>query len=343
MSAGDGPERSAACDGPAPRASNSRRWLVAALVTLLFVVLLAREVGLDEIADRLRDFSPRAFLAATGWLALAGVVRALRLRLLLARPLGLGETYAFNQIYNVVTATVPAGIGEAASAWLLRRALHVPLHAGLVALFVGRFLDLFVLLALFLGVLATGLVGVEASGSLVLLAAALLAALLALGAGHLASRGRLASVLERWSSRDRIGPEPAPARHLRRATGLLAESLRTLPAGRDAAAVLLLTLATQLPSLAALHALLAGARQPLSYAAAIVCFVIYLLLRMLPLQGIGGVGTTAAWWAIALTMLGVPGGEAAVVGAVLYVAFYAILLLLCVTCLPLLAFTRRDA
>lgn len=320
---------------------NARRWLVAGVVTLVFVAILAREVSLEELAQRLRGFPPGALLAAAAWLALAGVVRALRLRILLARPLGLGETYAFNQIYNVVTATVPAGVGEAASAWLLRRALHVPLHAGLVALFVGRFLDLLVLLALFLGVLAAGVVPVEASGGLILLAAAMLGALLALGLAHLASRGRLARVLERWSLTH--PGHAAPWLLLRRLAGLLAESLRMVPAGRRAAIVVLLTLATQLPSLAALHTLLDGARQPLPYTAAIVCFVIYLLLRMLPLQGIAGIGTTAAWWAIALTMLGVPGSEATVVGAVLYVAFYVVLLLLCVTCLPLLAFPRRDA
>ena len=57
---------------------------------------------------------------------------------------------------------------------------------------------------------------------------------------------------------------------------------------------------------------------------------------MLPLQGIAGIGTTAAWWAIALTMLGVPAHEAATVGAVLYVAFYVVMIALCVLCLPLL-------
>ncbi|MBY0278433.1 hypothetical protein K2Z84_24145, partial [Candidatus Binatia bacterium] len=131
-------------------------------------------------------------------------------------------------------------------------------------------------------------------------------------------------------------------RWLRRAGALLAEGVHLLPHGRRALGVLVLTFATQLPSLAALHALLHGARLPLPYTAAILCFVFYVLLRMLPLQGIAGIGTTAAWWAIALSTLGVPPAEAALVGTVLYIAFFVLLIVLCLACLPLLALSRRD-
>jgi len=323
------------------RSRRARQWLVAVLVTLIFTSVIARETSAAEIVARLRAMPATALLWAVAWLALAGATRAVRLQLLVGRRLGFTDAYAFNQIYNVVSATVPTGLGEAASAWVMRRALKVPLHLGLVALFAGRFLDLVVLLCLFLGVVLGGTAPVASGDGIVAAASGLCVALLAVAVLHVASRGRLAPSLHAWAAARR-------SRHgawgiVGTGTALLAESLSLLPEGRKAAGVVVLTVATQLLSLAALHALLAGAQVALGYASAIVCFVIYILLRMLPLQGIAGIGTTAAWWAIALSMLGVEPTEAAAVGSVLYVAFYALLLALCLMCLPMLAFARRKA
>jgi len=313
----------------------ARRWLVATLIALVFAALLARDTGLAEIAQRLRELPPHALLLAALWLALAGFVRALRLRLLLSSAIGVGQAYAFHQIYNVVTAMVPTGLGEAASAWLLRRTLRVPLHLGLVALLVGRFLDLFVLLCLFLAVVLGGATRL-ASGleALIPAAAGIALVMLVLGAGHVASRGRLAALLERWATQ--VRPDGRLRILARRGLRVLAESLHLLPRGGQAALLVLLTLVTQLVSLGALHALLEGAHLELGYAAAIVCFVVYILLRMLPIQGVGGIGTTAAWWALALRALGIAPDESVTVGAVLYVAFTVLLVFLCLTALPLL-------
>lgn len=321
-------------------ASRSRQWLLAALLTLIFATTLARETSVAEIVARLRAMPAGALLSALAWLALAGVVRALRLQLLLPRRMRLADAYAFNQIYNVVTATVPTGIGEALAAWIMRRALRVPLHLGLVALFVGRFLDLVVLLCLFLGILLGGRVRIgDGSWTVVPAAVGLLTMLLVLALVQLAGRARVAAALERAAMRVHLGS--TARRRLHRGLLLLAESLRLLPHGRQALLLVLVTVVMQVISLGALHALLSGAKLTLSFAAATVCFVIYVLLRILPFQGIGGIGTTAAWWAIALSMLGVPTREAATVGAVLYVAFYALLILLCLLCLPLLLVRQR--
>ena len=316
-------------------AAARRRWLLAALVTLVFAALVGRETSSAEIVRRLHAMPPAALLWALLALALAGIPRAVRLRMLLPGQLALGEAYAFNQAYNVITATIPSGLGEAASAWLMRRALAVPVHLGLVALFVARFLDLIVLLGLFLLVVACGLVPLgDGGGTVVGAAAALLAGLAGLALVHVVGRDHVAARLE--SLAREIASDAAPRRAVRRALGLAAEALRLMPDGRRGLVLLGLTTAMQVLALLALLALLHGAGQRLDLAATLACFVIYVLLRMLPLQGIAGIGTTAAWWAIALTMLGVPAHEAATVGAVLYVAFYVVMIALCVLCLPLL-------
>ena len=330
-----GAEQDDATPPQARRAGSAHRWLAATLVAAVFAALLARDARLDEIVLRLRGLSPAT-------LAAAGFLRALRMRLLLTRGIGVGQAYAFHQVYNVVTAVVPAGVGEAASAWLLRRTLRVPLHHGLVALVVGRLLDLFVLLLLFLVVVLGGGAALAVGGDALLPGAALVAAgLAALGVAHVVTGGRLALVLERWATA--VHAQGRARTLLRRALGVGAESLRLLPHRARLAGLVGLTAVLQLVSLGALHALANGAGLSLTYAQSVACFVVYVLLRMLPVQGIGGIGTTAAWWALALGALGVAADEAAVVGAVLYVAFLVLLVALCVTSLPLLAFRRGES
>jgi len=320
----------------------ARRLGAATLVALTFAAVLSRETNFTEIAQRLRDLPPAALVLAYVWLALAGLVRAVRLRVLVAMDVPIRHAYAFHQLYNVVTAVVPTGLGEAASAWLLRRALRVPLHLGLVALLVGRLLDLAVLLCLFLLVVLGGAASITYGGEgLVTAAAVMLTLLLLLAVAHTTGGGRLAQHLERWAVQ--IHGDTRLRRLLRRGMGLLGESLRVLPHGIQLSSLVALTLATQLLSLAALYVLVRASGLELGYAQAIVCFVVYVLLRMLPLQGVGGIGTTAAWWAIALRTLGVPPAESATVGAVLYVAFMILLVLLCLTSVPLLSSRARDS
>lgn len=319
----------------ARRATLLRRLIAATLVAAAFAALLARDTGFAEIAQRLRTLSGATLLAAAFWLAAAGFLRALRMRMLLPHAIGVGQAYAFHQVYNVVTALVPTGIGEAASAWLLRRSLRVPLHHGLVALLVGRLLDLFVLLLLFLVVVLGGGATLATGADVLLPGATVVAAgLVALGVAHVATGGRLAAQLERWAAE--IHAQGRARTLLRRALGVGAESLRLLPHGGRLVPLVGLTAVMQLVSLGALHALANGAAVPLSYAQAVVCFVVYVLLRMLPVQGIGGIGTTAAWWALALRALGVAHDESVTVGAVLYVAFTVLLVVLCLTALPFL-------
>lgn len=319
----------------------TRRWVAAAIATVLFAAVLARATSTAEIARRLQAIPLAALLWALAALAMAGVPRALRLGMLLPGKLTLGEAYAFNQVYNAMTATIPSGLGEAASAWLMRRSLAVPLHLGLVALLVARFLDLIVLLALFLLVVVCGLVPLGDGGrAVVSAAAALLGSLIAVAVVYVVGRGRVTSWME---SAARAITSDAPLRRgARRVLSLAAEASRLIPDGRCALLLLGLTAVMQVLALFALLALLDGAGVRFNLAATLACFVIYVLLRMLPLQGIAGIGTTAAWWAIALSILGVPAHEAATVGAVLYVAFYMVMLLLCVLSLPLLC-TRRRA
>jgi hypothetical protein len=269
------------------------------------------------------------------WLALAGVLRVVRLRFLLRGALPLAPGYALVQAYNLVTSTVPPGAGELAAAWMFRRAASVEFKDALQALLVGRVLDVLLLLTMLLAALAAGVpLPGAAPGSLALPAAALLAAILVPALIHLRAPARVPRLLDHL--RGAVGDTSPPRRALVHALDVAAAGARSLPTFRAAVPLLLLTTGTQLLAAAALWSFLPGAGVTLGYVASVVAQVLFLLLRLLPVQGIAGVGTNAAWWALALSWLGEPSESAIAAGAVLYVVFYAAIALLALTAAPLL-------
>jgi len=315
-------------------------WLSAAAASLLSLAILLRSASPHEILARLGELSPRALLVALVWMVLAGVLRGQRLRLLLPGRPSLRTSYAVAQIYLLITASVPVGVGEVVAAWLMRRGIDVPIHEGFAAFLVARVFDVLVLLVLFVAIVGGGFVrldprAVQAAWA----AAAILAGLVAVGALHLRAPEWLPALLEDRAGR--VGGESRGRKALQLVLRSVARGLRRVPHGRAAAVIVLLTLGTQLLSFQALHILLRDAGVPASYASAIFAFAVYVLLRLLPFQGIGGIGTAAAWWAIAVSFLGVPAPDAVAIGAALYVGFYALLVLLCLTGLVLLP--RRAA
>jgi hypothetical protein len=52
------------------------------------------------------------------------------------------------------------------------------------------------------------------------------------------------------------------------------------------------------------------------------CFGVYAAFQTVPIQGIAGVGTQAAWWTIALNAAGYQGIEGIAIGFMLYGTFY---------------------
>jgi uncharacterized protein (TIRG00374 family) len=322
------------------RGSRTVGWVAAAAASLLSVAILLRSTSPQEILSRLADLSPQALLVALVWMVLAGVLRGQRLRLLLPGRPSLRTSYAVAQIYLLITASVPVGVGEVVAAWLMRRGIDVPIHEGFAAFLVARLFDVLVLLVLFVAIVGGGFVRLDLRVvQAAWVAAAMLAGLVVLGALHLRAPEWLPALLE--DRADRVGQESRGRKALQVILRNISQGLRRLPHGRAAGVIVLLTLGIQLLSFQALHILLRAAGVPASYASAIFAFAVYVLLRLLPFQGIGGIGTAAAWWAIAVSFVGVRTSDAVPIGATLYVGFYALLVLLCLTGLVLLP--RRAA
>ena len=52
------------------------------------------------------------------------------------------------------------------------------------------------------------------------------------------------------------------------------------------------------------------------------CFGVYAFFQIVPVQGIAGIGTQAAWWSLALNAAGYQGADAIAIGFVMHGAYY---------------------
>ena len=52
------------------------------------------------------------------------------------------------------------------------------------------------------------------------------------------------------------------------------------------------------------------------------CYGVYAIFQVVPVQGIAGIGTQAAWWAIALKAAGYHSSDVIALGFILYGIFY---------------------
>jgi hypothetical protein len=59
------------------------------------------------------------------------------------------------------------------------------------------------------------------------------------------------------------------------------------------------------------------------------CFGFYAIFQIVPVQGIAGIGTQAAWYALALKAAGYQGIDAIALGFILYGIFYLFIAFLC--------------
>ncbi|MBI1815961.1 MAG: flippase-like domain-containing protein [Deltaproteobacteria bacterium] len=318
-----------------------RRWVAALGASALFVAGLIWLGALDDVPRLLRRLPGSAVALAFAWLVVAGGLRAVRLRWMLPTRPPLFTAYAINQIYNLGTAVIPTGLGEVFGVWFLGRRLAVPVGSAAAVLLIGRVLDITILLVMFLAAFVAGAVAVG-SAQRALVAIALVAigivALAVTFRSHLAARARV--LLRGWKQ---AANAPAPLRNAVAAVLHIFDDFAAVALAPQSWLLLVITTAaSQFANLQSLRVLLAGVDRPTDFSGALAIFVVYLLLRVLPVQGLAGVGTHATWWALALVVVGVGRNESLPIGAVLYLAYMVLLVLLCATGAPLLWLGART-
>jgi len=274
----------------------SKRWVrvvVPVVVTVALLFVLLRAVHADELAETLSNVSPG--LALLGALGAFGFIaaRAFRYRLLL----GNGGPRRMRTILAVTFSSwgasliLPGPSGDAAFVMLARTRLKAPVAVGAGAAVLSRLLDLASLLLVAL--ITAPLAGVILPRAL-LGGGVALALLIAVGLTALfwsRPRGAIVGWLERLS---------LPASLHER----LHFAIEELGSGSRPALLVAATVAARVATGLQYFALFAAIDQALSLQQVWFALSIRTLLLAVPIQGLGGFGTTQVWWTAGLTLLG---------------------------------------
>ena len=280
------------------RFADRRRGLIRAAVSvgvaglLLFFVLRAIRTG--DLVETLSDISPGLAVLA-GVAAFTFIVaRAWRYRLLLSVERSKsGTLLAITFASWGASLVLPGPSGDASFVWLARNRLKTPVAVGAGAAVLSRLLDV---ASLVLVALATApLAGVKLPRAL-LIGGLLIA--LAISAGLTAlfwapSRRLIVIWLE--------GLPVPPALHQR-----LHVAVEELGSGSRPMLLVTATLAARIATGLQYFALFAAIDQPISLVQVWFALSIRTLLFAVPVQGLGGLGTTQLWWTAGLTLIGWP-------------------------------------
>jgi uncharacterized membrane protein YbhN (UPF0104 family) len=281
---------------------SSRRSLLRAAISvavagvLLFLVL--RAIRPADLAETLSDVSPGLVLLAA--VAAFAFILARTWRYFLLMNLGRA------QLSTLLAATLsgwgaslilPGPSGDAAFVVLARTRLKTPVAVGVGAALLSRLLDVasLVLVALITAPLAgVVLPRVFPIGGL------LVAALIAAGLTALFwSRSR--RVIVGW-----LEGLPLPAALHER----LHFAIEELGTGSRPTLLVLATIGARVATGLQYFALFTAIDQPLSLVQVWFALSIRTLLFAVPVQGLGGLGTTQLWWTAGLTLLGWPASAA---------------------------------
>ena len=287
--------------------------LCAVLFSIGFMAFLLSRVELEQfslIADRL---DLKYLIATLVVFFLGNLVRAFRFIHLDHTNKTLSHWWSINAFYNFITATLPGGAGEAATAYVLKRISNFNFLGAFRILFLSRLMDLSSISAFFLLAavqISSGTPYREAaiwlSGVLLLLSAIALIP---------ATEQIVMKLLQKL---------PGDNALVRKACQKMNELLE-IAEERQAASYLITLVQSLLNAMGgvfALHLLLLAFGIELSLVQSFYCYGIYAVFQIIPVQGIAGIGTQAAWWALALNVSGYQGSDVIALGIMLHGTFY---------------------
>jgi uncharacterized membrane protein YbhN (UPF0104 family) len=273
------------------------RGAVTLVVTFVLLFLVLRAARPAELWETLSEISPG--LVALGAVAAFAFIaaRAWRYALLLGIERRRGTVLAITLSSWGASLILPGPSGDAAFVWLARSRLKTPGAVGAGAAVLSRLLDAASLLLIAL--ITAPLAGVMLPRVL-LVGGVAVALVIAAGLTAL-FWDRPRRLIVQWLERL---PLP-PAIHDR-----LHQAIEELGSGSRPFLLVTATLLGRVATGAQYYALFAAVDQPLSLVQVWFALSIRTLLLAVPVQGLGGLGTTQLWWTAGLSLLGWPAGQA---------------------------------
>jgi hypothetical protein len=225
-----------------------------------------------------------------------------------------------NALYNLMTATLPGGAGEAATAYVLKRFSLFNMLGAFRILLVSRIMDVCSLsLLFFLAAVQMGSSTPYREAAICLTGILFLISFIALIP---ASELFFIKLLQRL---------PGERAFIEKVSNKLNE-LRKLVKERQSVGFYSLTMTQStiaiIGGVVTLNLLLRSFGIDFTPVQSIYCYGVYAVFQIVPFQGIAGIGTQAAWWALALNAVDYNAPDAIAMGFMLYGSFYVFIAIL---------------
>lgn len=265
----------------------------------------------------------------------ANFIRALRFYKIDHHGNKLGHWWVVNQVYNLMTATLPGGAGEAATVYLLKKFSAFNIVSAFRILFLTRLMDLTGLSALLL--FAALQMGRATPYREVALWTSAVVSIMTIIITHPKSERSIVRLIEKI---------PVKGRLLDKVCGRfkeIAEISEKRISGVFFGMTILQSVIMIFIAALSVHFVLISFGTGFSYTQSFYCFAVYALFQIIPVQGIAGIGTQAAWWSIALTIAGYKGPDAIAMGILLHGTFYLFIVLMGLSVLLFLPVIKKSA
>ena len=288
--------------------------LLAVLFSTAFMVFLLMRVDWQHFSLIAGRLDLKYLTVACSLFIFGNFVRAVRFSKLDHTGKKLVHWWNINAFYNFITATLPGGTGEAAMAYILKRFSKINILGAVRILLLGRLMDLFALSALFF--LASVLISIVTPYRE--------AAIWLSGALFLMTSIALMPSSEHFVLR-LLHKLPGNAAFIQKACEKLNEVLEISKERRCVSfytITLTQSLIEKIAGVAVLHMLLQSFGIDFTLLQSVYCYGVYMVFQIIPVQGIAGIGTQAAWWALSLNSAGYQGNDAIALGFVLHGTLY---------------------
>lgn len=291
-----------------------KKFLWAILFSVGFTGFLLLRVDWNHFSLIAGRLDMKHFIAAYCVFLFGNFVRTYRFYKLDHMDKKLTHWWNINAFYNFITATLPGGLGEAATAYVLKRFLNFNILGALRILLLSRMMDIFALSALFF--IAATMMSRDTSYRD--------AAIWLSGALFLLSSVSLLRSSEQFVMRLLL-KLPGHSALMKKMYEKLSELIKISEEQRSNNSfriTLLQSVLMWIGGIVLLHLVLRSFGIYFTFIQSAFCFGVYAIFQIVPVQGIAGIGTQAAWYALALNAAGYHDSDAIALGFILHGTFY---------------------
>jgi uncharacterized membrane protein YbhN (UPF0104 family) len=311
-----------------------KRLIWAIIFSIGFMVFLLTRVKWEEFNLIVSQLSVWDLLIAFGVFTFGNLVRALRFHKLDHTGEGLLQWWNLNAFYNLITATLPGGAGEAATAYALKRFSMLNMIGAFRMILLSRLMDVFAISAVFF--ISALFIGTAAPYRETVVWIS--------GSMFLVSLSAIIPYSEQFVMRllQKLPSESSLIIKLRKGLSELINVSEEQRTGNAFSITLVQSIVMIIAAVVSTYFVLRSLGIEFTYMQTAYCFGVYAIFQIVPVQGIAGIGTQAAWWALALNAAGYHATDAIALGFVLHGAFYVFIAIMGMSALLIMFVNQRS-